>query len=605
MTILLIIITIMALIGTPLFTIMGGLSVINFLKEGMLLVVPQEISGLSGMALLHSIPLFTFAGYILAESKASTRLVRLSRALLGWMPGGMAIVTLVTCALFTAFTGGSGVTIVAIGGFLLPALLAERYDENFSLGLVTTGGSLGLLFPPSLPIILFGVMAAVDIEQLFLSGIVPGIFLLLVLSLYGVWRSRKCSFVRVAFSWRELGAALWDIKWELPLPFLLVGGIYSGLITISDSAAFTVLYVLIAEVLLTKDIKFSDLPKIIKNSMVLVGSILIILAVSLASSNYIVYKEIPDQIFRAISGFITNKVMFLLALNIFLIIVGCIMDIFSALVVIVPLILPLADAYNVDLVHLGIIFLLNLEMGYITPPVGMNLFISSVRFDKPILKICKAVLPFIALSFMTLMLVTYIPFMSLWYVTPPALQGKWTASDDDGNNTELTLKAGGLSYYKSGDFFSFTFADPTVGTFSADKHILNVTTDGETKTYRYELFRRGESLKLTDEDGNSVMYKNVINPPLNAMAGKFTRRWESDGDTYFEFALNGRVNYKTDDIFGEGRYEVKNSKLHIYPDDNDEKIIWKFKFMENDDALLLSKGTSRISLHGVNPSDNN
>ena len=279
------------------------------------------------------------------------------------------------------------------------------------------------------------------------------------------------------------------------------------------------------------------------------------------------------------------------------------MDIFSALVVIVPLILPLADAYNVDLVHLGIIFLLNLEMGYITPPVGMNLFISSVRFDKPILKICKAVLPFIALSFITLMLVTYIPFMSLWYVTPPALEGKWTASDDDGNNTELTLKAGGLSYYKSGDFFSFTFADPTVGTFSANNRTLNVTLDGETKTYRYEIFRRGELLKLIDDDDNTVMFKNMINPPLNGMAGKFTRKWECDG-AIFEFSLNGRCSYETANLSGVGRYTVKGTKLFIYPDDSEDRLIWKFKFADNDTTLQLINGTDRILLHGTEPSDN-
>ena len=407
MSVIYILIVLIAILGAPLFAVIASTALLNFFNSGSsILIVPQEIAGIANTPLLHSIPLFTFAGYLLAHSKASQRLVKLTKATLGWMPGGLAIVTLLVCSVFTAFTGASGVTIVALGGLLLPALLSEKYGDRYSLGLVTASGSIGLLFPPSLPIIMFGVVSGVLIDELFVAGIIPGIFLILIISTHAMIMSKRFKVHKSKFSWKELGTTLWNpdpkilpemsigkkintiIKkiqfWEIPLPVLLFAGIYSGKLAISDAATFTVVYVLVVELFLTKDIKIKELPKIMKESMLLVGAILIILSVSLAATNYIIDAQVPQKIFNFIQTFITSKWVFLILLNILLLIVGCIMDIFSAIVVVVPLILPIAQAYNINLVHLGIIFLANLEIGYLTPPVGMNLFISSIRFNKPV-----------------------------------------------------------------------------------------------------------------------------------------------------------------------------------------------------------------------------
>lgn len=412
------------MLGAPLFAVIAAASLLGFYQSGIdLSVVVIEFNRLSEMPVLLAIPLFTFAGYLLGESRAPDRLVRLTTALLGWLPGGLAIVALATCAVFTAFTGASGVTIIALGAVLYPALRKAGYRENFNLGLVTTSGSLGLLFAPSLPLILYGIVVQqlglaqqVTIKTLFLAGLLPGLLMLVLLSGLSLWEGRKIRVPLDHLSWREASAALRESIWELPLPFVVLGGVYSGYIAVSEAAAITALYVLIVVVLINKEVKFRELPQIMRNSMILVGGILIILGMSLALTNYMVDAQVPSKLFSFIEQRVSSPLTFLLLLNVFLLILGTMLDIFSALVIVVPLILPVAISYGIDPVHLGIIFLANMQIGYFTPPVGMNLFIASYRFEKPILQLYRATFPFFVVLLVAVLIITYWPALSLYLV---------------------------------------------------------------------------------------------------------------------------------------------------------------------------------------------
>ena len=413
------ILLLLALFGAPLFTVIAASAMLGFQRSDIdLSVVAIEFYRIAEMPVLLAIPLFTFAGYLLSESGAPGRLVRLTRALLGWMPGGLAIIALVTCALFTAFTGASGVTIVALGALLYPALVQGGYRDNFSLGLVTTSGSLGLLFAPALPLILYAVIAQqlgiagrVSVDNMFLAGLLPGLLMLLLLTAWIVLSSRKQRLV--PFSTSEALAALREAAWELPLPVVVLGGIYSGFFAVSEAAAVTALYVLLVEVLILREIPLARLPATMRESMVLVGGILVILGVSLASTNYLIDAGVPSKLFAAIRELVTSKLTFLILLNLFLLALGMLLDIFSALVLMVPLLLPVAIGYGIDPVHLGIIFLANMQIGYFTPPVGMNLFIASYRFGKPVLQIYLASLPWFLILLLALLIITYWPWLSL------------------------------------------------------------------------------------------------------------------------------------------------------------------------------------------------
>jgi tripartite ATP-independent transporter DctM subunit len=400
--------------GAPLFIVIVVGALLSFYLAGIdSSAVIIEMYRLATTPLLVAIPLFAFAGYVLAESGAPKRLVRVSQAFLGWMPGGLSVVVLIACTLFTAFTGASGVTIIALGGLAFPALISQRYPERFSLGLITTSGSLGLLLPPSLPLILYGVVSQTSIDKLFVAGILPGIVLVVLLVVYGMFKGWRARTPIVKVSSREMGQALLESIWEIPLPFVVLGGIYTGYFAVSDAAAITAFYILFVEMVIYREVKLKALVSVIRESMMLVGGILIILGVALAYTNYLIDSQVPMKILGFIQGHITSKWAFLILLNIFLLIVGCMIDIFSALVVVVPLILPLAHAYGIDPVHLGIIFLTNLGIGYSTPPVGMNLFIASYRFNRPILSLYLASLPFLAILLLGLILITYFPSISL------------------------------------------------------------------------------------------------------------------------------------------------------------------------------------------------
>ncbi|HXV13961.1 MAG TPA: TRAP transporter large permease subunit [Candidatus Krumholzibacteria bacterium] len=406
-----ILLAVLALYGMPLFAVFGALALILFHQSGVdVSSVAVSMYSIAGSPLLVAIPLFTFAGYLLAHSKAPERLLNLSRA---FFPGGLAVVALVACAVFTAFTGASGVTIVAMGGLLLPALLADGYNRRFSLGLITASGSLGLLFPPSLPLIIYGYVAEVEVDQLFLAGLLPGILLVIMLATYGAYRGKRDGVRRDPFSFARASAAMRAAAWEIPLPVVVLGGIYGGIITVMEAAAITALYVLVVEVFVYRDVSVRRVPSIVAESMALVGGILVIVMCSFGFVNYLIDAEVPMRILEWMQTYVSNKYTFLLILNVFLLIVGCLMDIFSALIVVVPLIAPVAAGFGVDPVHLGIVFLTNLEIGYLTPPVGLNLFISSYRFREPVLKLASASVPFLLLLFAALVVITYAPALSL------------------------------------------------------------------------------------------------------------------------------------------------------------------------------------------------
>ncbi len=412
---------IMALCGAPLFVVILGAAILGFLASGTDLVnVAIELYRIADTPLLVALPLFTFAGYMLAEAKTSQRLMDLVNALFGWMPGGLAIVGFVACAFFTALTGASGVTIVALGALLLPMLVRSGYSENYSLGLVTSSGSLGLLIVPSVPLILYGVIAqqlnvgqSFSIQELFLAGLVPALLMVIALSVWAALRHRHLPLT--PFELGKVWKAIKASRWELPLPFVILGGIYSGYFAISEAAAMTALYALVVEVFVYREVSLKRLPHVIRESMIMVGSIILILGGALALTNYFVDAEIPQKIFEFINVQISNPIIFLILLNLLLLLLGAMLDIFSATVIMVPLLLPIAVNYGIHPVHLGIIFIANLQIGYFTPPIGMNLFIASYRFNKPIVELYTATLPFMAVLLVVLVLITYVPQLSLWY----------------------------------------------------------------------------------------------------------------------------------------------------------------------------------------------
>lgn len=404
-----------AVMGAPIFIVLGGAGLLFFFADQVPIAsVPVETYKIISSPQIPTIPLFTLTGYILAEGGAGRRLVRLFRALFGWMPGGLAIAVTLVCAFFTTFTGASGVTILALGGLLLPALLENRYEEKFSLGLLTATGSLGLLFPPSLPVILYGVIAHVPIPDLFRAGIGPGIFMVAAVSLYGVWVGVRSKVPRVSFSLKEATSAFWESKWEILLPVIALGAIFSGFCTLIEAAAITVVYALVVETLIYQDLSIQhDLPRVLGKCATLIGGVFIILGVAMGLTNYLVDAEVPVKAAAWVQAHIHSRFLFLLALNLFLLIVGCLMDIYSAIVVVVPLILPVGQAFGVDPIHLGMIFLANLELGYLTPPVGMNLYLASYRFDKPLVQVCWYTIPFLLLLLFVVLLITYVPALTV------------------------------------------------------------------------------------------------------------------------------------------------------------------------------------------------
>lgn len=421
------ILVVMALLGAPLFAVLLGAAGLAYYGMDVdLSVLHIDVYQLSDSVVLMALPLFTFAGFLLSESRTADRMLRVSQAAFGWMPGGLALVALSACALFTALTGGSGVTIVALGGLLLPALLKAGYPARFGTGLITTSGSLGLLLAPSVPLLIYGIIAqqmsqqldmpSVEIVDLYIAGVMPALLMIVLLYGYCLWALRGETIPRQAFSWRELGAALWQARWELPLPLVVLGGVFSGLLVISEAAAVTALYVLIVEVLVYREIPLRRLPSIMRESMVMVGGILLILAVAMSFTGALVYANVPSALFDFMQEHVSSPLTFLILLNIVLLVLGAVLDIFAALVIMVPLLLPVAVGYGIDPVHLGIIFVANMQIGYFTPPVGMNLFVASYRFKQPITELYRSTIPFMFVLILALLVITYVPALSLYWV---------------------------------------------------------------------------------------------------------------------------------------------------------------------------------------------
>jgi tripartite ATP-independent transporter DctM subunit len=402
-----------AVAGMPIFALLGGAAVFLFLAQGD--APANAIIGSYDQltsADLPAIPLFTLAGFLLAEGRASERLLRLFRAFFGWMPGGTAVVTSALCAFFTVFTGGSGVTILALGGLLLPALLHDKYRESFSLGLLTASGSLGLLFPPALPLILYGIVAGVAIGDLFVGGLLPGLLMLALLAALGVREGLRSGSGRTPFRAGEAARAAWHAKWELLMPVVILGSLFGGATTV-QSSALAALFALLVQRFVQHELNtFADVRRVMSNSISVVGGVLVILAVAVGFTTYLIDAQVPSRMVEWVQANIQSPAAFLLALNLFLIVVGCLMDIFSAIVVVVPLIVPIAAVFGINPVHLGVIFIANLELGYLTPPVGLNLFLSSYRFNKPVLQIAKATLPMLGVLAVGVLLVTYVPWLT-------------------------------------------------------------------------------------------------------------------------------------------------------------------------------------------------
>jgi C4-dicarboxylate transporter DctM subunit len=407
-----------AFFGAPIFIVLGGIGFLLFARQAQALeVIPNEAFSLLTGQSLPAIPLFTFTGFLLSESKAGERLVGLFRALFSWIPGGLAIMAVLVCAFFTTFTGASGVTILALGALLSYVLLRGKYTESFSTGLLTASGSIGLLFPPSLPIIIYGVTAGVSIKDMFLGGILPGVVLVLVVIVFSIFHATRDRVEREPFSLRETLIGFRGAFWEIALPVVIIGSYFGGLTTLVESGAIAVIYALLVEVVVHRDLKVKQLPAVMLKCVPIIGGVLTILALANGLAYYIIDAEIPMKLAAWVQTAVHSKYLFLLLLNLALLVVGCFMDIFSATLVVVPLIIPLAQIFAIHPVHLGIVFLANMELGYLTPPVGLNLYLAAYRFNKPITRIYRDVMVFLIIQIIAVLLITYIPFLSTAMLT--------------------------------------------------------------------------------------------------------------------------------------------------------------------------------------------
>jgi tripartite ATP-independent transporter DctM subunit len=404
----------LAFAGTPLFIVIGGLALVLFQSSGWEAdtIIIDAASALTTSDYI-AIPLFTLVGFFLSESRAGERLVKTFKHFFGWFPGGMIIASVVLCAFFTTFTGASGVTILALGGILFTILSKNAaYPERFSIGLLASSGSIGLLFPPSLPLILVGITMRENILHFFAAGALPGILLMLAMAVFGIIMSIRVKIPLETFSARKAARAFIDSFFEVLLPFLLIAGFFSGVLSLVEIGAAALIYVFIIEVCVRRDIKIRAVPQVFAKALPIIGGIFSILALSKALSDYIAFTQAPEQFALWLQGAVSSKWLFLLILNLALLLAGCLMDIFSAIMVALPLVAPLGAAYGIDPLHLGIIFLVNLEAGYLTPPVGLNLFLASYRFNRPFVHVCRDVLPFLCIQLAVVILVTYIPALS-------------------------------------------------------------------------------------------------------------------------------------------------------------------------------------------------
>jgi tripartite ATP-independent transporter DctM subunit len=415
-----VVIIVSALLGMPIYAALGAAALLLFWEEGTpISAVPGEAYRMATSPMLPAIPLFTLAGYVLSAGGSSRRLLRLFTAAVGWMPGGLAIVVTLVLAFFTPLTGASGITIVAMGGVLLPMLVQSRYTERNALGLVTVSGSIGVLFPPSLPVILYAYYAGTGLDELFIAGVGPGFLLVIAVAAWAAWRGVASGAATTPFDGRELALAFWHAKWDLMLPAVVLLGIFGGFATLVEAAALTVLYAVVLECAVFRALRLREVFRVATDSAAMIGGFMIILSVALGLTNYLIIAQVPMQVLEWVRQVIESPYVFLLLLNLLLVIVGAAMDIYSAIIVFVPLIAPLASAYGIHPAHLGIVFLANMQLGYLMPPMGENLFLAAYRFDKPLAELYKCVLPFIAIIAAVVLAITYLPILTLWMLDPP------------------------------------------------------------------------------------------------------------------------------------------------------------------------------------------
>ncbi|HEY6559429.1 MAG TPA: TRAP transporter large permease [Polyangiaceae bacterium] len=424
--VIILIVLIFALAGAPIFTVMAGATGLAWLTHEnpdmrfVRFLAPDVLDErFAGSPILITVPLFTFVGYVMAESKAPERIVRAADAFFGWLPGGLPIVCIIASAFFSTLTGGSAVTIVAVGGLLYPALVRSGYPQDYSLGVIMTGGSLGLLLPPSVPILIYSLVAGIDFQQAFKAGIVPGLFMISLLALHAMYVGVKYKVPRSRPRFVEMVGALWSVKWELFLPVVVLGSLAIGLANIDESAALAAAYVLAIEIYVHKDIKFKDMPRLASNSMALAGALLLIMAMAMGLTNYLISEQVPDKMFKAVTSMgITERWHFLVARNFFMYVIGAVMEGFSAILVAVPLLLPFGAEFTLSPFHLAVMFLLDLEIAFLSPPFGQNLFVASFRFKKPLTSLYRVALPFLGIMFAGLTVIMFVPRLSTIMVEP-------------------------------------------------------------------------------------------------------------------------------------------------------------------------------------------
>lgn len=410
-----ILLVISAVLGNPLFVVLGGVAYLLFARNGGALEsIPNEAYTMLISETIPVIPLFTLAGFVLSASRAGERLVRLFHGLFGWVPGGQIIAAVLVSTFFTTFTGASGVTILALGGILYVVLHTDGpFTDRFTTGFLTASGSVGFLFPPSLTIILYAVVARISVIDMFIGAFIPGVIVMITMMMIGIFVAWRNKVPTSPLNLKEIRQGLREGIWELLLPLFIIVMYFSGTTTLLETASLSVLYVVLVEVLIHREVKLRDLPGIALKAMPIIGGVLIILAMSRGLSYYIIDARVPRILTEWTQANIQSKFIFLVLLNIALIITGCFMDIFSAIMVVAPLVIPMGQIFGVDPVHLGIIFLANLELGFMTPPVGLNLFLSSYRFEKPLSQIYVDVIPFFLLQLIALLVITYVP----WFTT--------------------------------------------------------------------------------------------------------------------------------------------------------------------------------------------
>ncbi len=422
--------------GEYLFVVIGIATAccVWFLGDQIMQGIASDVFNSVNKEVLLAIPFFIVAGGIVTKGKIAQRLVDLAKAMIGWIPGGLALTAVLACMFFAAISGSSPVTLIAIGSMLFPAMVKEGYSERFSMGVLSTGGTLGIIIPPSIPMIVYsimvsdslkrledlgeevGAMHSASVTNLFIAGVIPGLLLGGLLAAYAMLYGIRSGAGRIPFSMKVLGRAFYQGIWALLLPVLILGGIYGGYFTATESAAVAVVYALFVELVFHRELKIRQIPDILVEAAELMGQLFPILVLAAAFNMFLTMEEIPQSAAERLSELVTSKVGFLILVNIFLFIVGCVMDIMSAILIFAPLLAPMIARFGIDPVHFGIIFIVNLEIGYLTPPMGINLFVASGLFKKPITEVMRAILPFVGLLLLGLGLITYFPQISLFLV---------------------------------------------------------------------------------------------------------------------------------------------------------------------------------------------